>query len=207
MSETQTIINRQDPAIEAYRLGLLGDVQKFVADRIAAGDMPPDYQVAQLAPAEQAAIQAAMQGIGAYSPYLTAGSETIQQGQALAAGQAAPALMGGLSTAQAGQGFIDEAAQLAAARRGLPFASQDAANQMLQRGLGLGTELGQQGIGQLMSSIGASQQAAGGDAGGESRTAGGRFRTPRHHGRCRSRPSRSFAGASRSPFGNLRCRA
>ena len=161
MSTTETIINRQDPAIEAYRLGLLGDVQKFVADRIAAGDMPPDYQVAQLAPAELAGIQAAMQGIGAYSPYLSAGSEIIQQGQALAAGQATPALMGGLGTAQAGQAFIDEAAQLAAARRGLPFVSQEAANQMLQRGLGLGTDLGQQGIGQLMSSIGMGSEAAG----------------------------------------------
>ena len=161
---TQTVINRQDPAIEAYRLGLLGDVQEFVKNRIESGDMPPDYQVAQMSPAELAGVQAAMQGIGAYSPFLTAGSQTIQQGQQLAAGQAAPALMGALGTAGQGQGFIDQAAALAAAQRGLPYESQAAANQMLQEGLGLGTGLGQQGIGQLAASIGAGQAAAGAGA-------------------------------------------
>ena len=54
-----TVINRQDPAIEAYRLGLLGDVQGYISQQIASGDMPPDYQVAGLAPSEQAAIAAA----------------------------------------------------------------------------------------------------------------------------------------------------
>jgi len=103
---TQTVINRQDPAIEAYRLGLLGDVQEFVKNRIASGDMPPDYQVAEMSPAELAGVQAAMQGIGAYSPFLTAGSQTIQQGQQLAASQAAPALMQGIGAVQQGIGSL-----------------------------------------------------------------------------------------------------
>lgn len=103
---TQTVINRQDPAIEAYRLGLLRDVQEFIRGRIESGDMPPDYQVAQMSPAEQAGVLAAMQGIGAYSPFLTAGSQVIQQGQQLAAGQAAPALMQGLGAVQQGIGSL-----------------------------------------------------------------------------------------------------
>ena len=32
--QTQTVINRQDPEIEAYRLGLLGDTQGLVRDQI-----------------------------------------------------------------------------------------------------------------------------------------------------------------------------
>jgi hypothetical protein len=160
MTETQTIIQRQDPAIEAYRLGLLGDVQGFLRDRIQRGELPPDYQVAQLSPAERAAITAAQQGIGGYAPFLSGGSQMIGQGQNLIAGQAAPALQQALGTTGAGQGFINQAAQLSAAQRGLPFQSQAAANQMLQQGLGTGMGLGQQGIGQLLASIGAGQQAA-----------------------------------------------
>ena len=32
--QTQTVVNRQDPEIEAYRLGLLGDTQGLVRDQI-----------------------------------------------------------------------------------------------------------------------------------------------------------------------------
>lgn len=98
MTDTSVVIQRQDPAIEAYRLGLLKDVQDFVRGRISSGEQPPDYQVAQLSPAEQAAVQAAQQGIGAYTPYLTAGSGMIGQGQELLAQQAAPALQAGIAS-------------------------------------------------------------------------------------------------------------
>lgn len=164
MSETQTIINRQDPAIEAYRLGLLGDVQKFVADRIAAGDMPPDYQVAQLAPAEQAAIQAAMQGIGAYSPYLTAGSETIQQGQALAAGQAAPALMQGIGAVQQGIGSLQGTGAAFDPTQAAAFMSpyEDMAVQQAMEDIARQGRIAQQGV---------RAQAVGAGAFGGSRTA------------------------------------
>ena len=160
MTETQTIIQRQDPAIEAYRLGLLRDAQSLIADRVASGELPPDYQVAQLAPSEQTAIATALQNVGGYAPFLSAGAEMIGQGQQLLAGQAAPALQQAIGAAGAGQQFINQASQLAAAQRALPFQSQAAANQMLQQGLGLGTQQGQQGIAQLLGSIDAGQQAA-----------------------------------------------
>jgi len=35
--QTMVQIQRQDPAIEAYRLGLLKDVQGFVKNQVAAG--------------------------------------------------------------------------------------------------------------------------------------------------------------------------
>ena len=161
MTDTQVMIQRQDPAIEAYRLGLLGDVQSFIKQRIADGSLPPDYQVAQLAPAEQAAISAAQQGLGAYQPYLNAGSQMVGQGQELIAGSALPGLQQAMGTTGAGQGFINQASELSAMQRGLPYQYQTAASLGLSEAQALGQNLGQQGIGQLMSGVGAGQQAAG----------------------------------------------
>ena len=96
MSETQVMIQRQDPAIEAYRLGLLKDVQGFVRDRVSQGTLPPDYQVAQLSPGEQAAVTAAQQGIGSYQPFLTSGSQAVGTGIAQTA-QAQPIYQAGVA--------------------------------------------------------------------------------------------------------------
>tara|TARA_R110002153_G_scaffold93597_2_gene226294 strand:+ start:3139 stop:4134 length:996 start_codon:yes stop_codon:yes gene_type:complete len=88
------VTNRQDPAIEAYRLGLLGDVQGYIKGQIASGVAPPDYQIAQLAASERQAIQAAQQGLGAYQPYLTAGMGTLSGAAGLSGGAAAPVQQG-----------------------------------------------------------------------------------------------------------------
>ena len=72
-TETQVQIIREDPNIEAYRLGLLGSVQQFVANNLgsmpAAPITPPSYQVAGLTPLQQEASVMARQGIGSYKPY------------------------------------------------------------------------------------------------------------------------------------------
>jgi hypothetical protein len=226
MTDQTVVINRQDPAIEAYRLGLLGDVQGYVQSQILGQNVqnlraqglsnkeiaerlstpasgkkgepgyrpavkvsasqvkgisdsamfgPPGYQVAQLSPAERAGIQAAQQGVGAYAPFLSGGSQMISQGQSLLAGQAVPAMQQAMGTMGAGQGFIDQGAQLAAAQRGLPFEEQQRAGRTLRQGLQTGMDFGQQGIGQLAQGIGAGQQAAGAGIAGLSGT-GGRFR-------------------------------
>ena len=75
---TSTVINRQDPAIEAYRLGLLADTKDFIGKQIETGDLPPDYQIAGLSSAEKAASSAAQQGVGAYQPYLNQGAASLQ---------------------------------------------------------------------------------------------------------------------------------
>lgn len=107
MTDTSVVINRQDPAIEAYRLGLLQDVQSFIRDRISQGTMPPDYQVAQLAPGEQAAVTAAAQGVGAYQPYLTSGSQAIGQGIGTLTGQSMPAFQQGVAALSGTGGMFD----------------------------------------------------------------------------------------------------
>ena len=75
-TETQVQIVREDPEIEAYRKGLLRDVQQFVRDRIAGGQVPPDFQVAQLSDAERQAIERARAGIGGFQPFI----DTARQG-------------------------------------------------------------------------------------------------------------------------------
>ena len=105
-TQTQYVVSRQDPAIEAYRLGLLGDVQEFIKGQIERGDAPPDYQVAGLSPGEQASIAAAQTGVGAYQPFLTQGSSTVDQATGLV-GDQATGYMGDASTAlQSGIGAL-----------------------------------------------------------------------------------------------------
>jgi len=131
MADSTTVqISRQDPAIEAYRLGLLGDTQTFIKDQIAAG-MPSStaYQVAGLTPAETAAISAAQSGIGAYQPFLSAGEAAIQGGQNILTEAAMPSLQQAERTTGSTQNIINQAAQLAAAQRAVPYTYQQAAAQ------------------------------------------------------------------------------
>jgi len=157
MSNTQVMIQRQDPEIEAYRLGLLGDVQSFVRDRIQRGELPPDYQVAQLSPGEQAAVSAAQQGIGGYAPFLTGGSQMIGQGQNLLAGQAAPTFQAGIG-ALAGTGEMFSPTQTAAFMNPFEQAVIDQSMRDIQRQ----GDIAQQGV---------RAQAVGAGAFGGSRTA------------------------------------
>ena len=136
VDNTTVQIQRQDPAIEAYRLGLLRDVQEFVKNQVAAG-MPPQtaYQVAGLTPAESAAIGAAQSGIGAYQPFLQAGEAAIQGGQNIVTQAAVPSLRQAETTTGQTQDIINQAAQLAAAQRAVPYTYQQAAAQTA-RGIG-----------------------------------------------------------------------
>lgn len=92
--QEQIVTNRQDPAIEAYRLGLLGDVQGYIKNQIESGVTPPDYQIAGLAPGELAAIKAAQQGLGAYEPYLQSGQETLEGAAGMVSGAVDPMQQG-----------------------------------------------------------------------------------------------------------------
>ena len=108
---TDTVINvqKQDPAIEKYRLGLLEDVNEFIKGRIKSG-FPTDalgYKVQGLTPGELNAIRASQQGIGAYTPYIQGGEAAIRGGQLM----------------------MDQAGQLAMAQRAVPYTYQNAAAQ------------------------------------------------------------------------------
>jgi hypothetical protein len=153
MTNTSVMIQRQDPAIEAYRLGLLGDVQSFVRQRIEDGTMPPDYQVAQMSPGEQAAVRLAMEGIGAYRPFLEQGSQMIGQGAGLITGQGVSALQEALGVTRAAPEMLQQGlagalsgTELAAARA---RASTAEAQRALMEAAGMSGATAEQGIAAL----------------------------------------------------------
>lgn len=121
-----TQIVQENPQIEAYRLGLLADVQDLVKQRIAAGTeaLPPGYQVAGLSDLEKSAIALGQQGVGAFQPFLQGAT-----GQVLAGQQALQQFA--LPTLQQGQATLAEAQKLAQQTRDVPYEYQGAAGELL----------------------------------------------------------------------------
>ena len=77
---TQQIV-REAPEIEAYKLKLLQEAQKLAFNQGGGqtlAEQLPGYQVAGFSPAQQAAITAAeTQGVGAFTPYMTAANRAL----------------------------------------------------------------------------------------------------------------------------------
>lgn len=81
-TNTNINITKQDPDIQAYREGLLADVQQFIADEIKLGYAPGlDYRIADLTGAEKSALATAGRGIGSYMPFLQQGEQAIYSAQ------------------------------------------------------------------------------------------------------------------------------
>jgi hypothetical protein len=76
MAETtiQEQIVKENPQIEAYRIGLLESAKNLVKTPTTI----PAYQVAGLSPYEIQAMSLAQQGIGSYQPYLNTGTQALQ---------------------------------------------------------------------------------------------------------------------------------
>lgn len=84
-TNTEVQIIREDPEIEAYKLGLLKSAK-------ALSDQPitlPQQQVAAMSGLQQSAINEATTGIGAYKPYIQEAGYTIGDAAAPIAGAAA----------------------------------------------------------------------------------------------------------------------
>ena len=73
MAETQTSIYREAPEIEAARLALMNRARELSLREA----LPPGYEVAGLSNLQQAALEQAAGGIGAYQPFLTSAGETL----------------------------------------------------------------------------------------------------------------------------------
>lgn len=78
---------REAPDIEAYKIGLMDSAKALAKPNL------PDYQVAALQSAQTEAIKQGQAGIGAYQPYMTAGSGNVTAG-ATTLGEAADVLRG-----------------------------------------------------------------------------------------------------------------
>jgi hypothetical protein len=97
--ETQTVIQREAPEIEAYKLGLLEQAKNLTASAPKGG--LPAYQVAGLDQAQIDAYNQATGGIGSYQPYLDTGEGTL--------GTAATTTTGGVADIQQGMDYLDPA--------------------------------------------------------------------------------------------------
>ena len=80
---TTTTIVKEDPRVEAYRLGLLRDTRDLVDARVGDAGLPPTYQVAGLTGLEQQGAALGQAGIGAYAPYLQGGLNQVTAAQGL----------------------------------------------------------------------------------------------------------------------------
>jgi hypothetical protein len=107
---TETQIVREAPEIEAYKLGLLKESQKLYGQPLSL----PAVEAAGLSGTTMQAADLAKQGIGAYQPYIDAGSQGISQGQNLA--QSGAQIAGGINAVPAfntAQGTMGRAAGMA----------------------------------------------------------------------------------------------
>ena len=122
-NEVTTQIVKEDPQVEAYRLGLLQDVKDLVSGRITdQSALPPAYQVAGLSGLEQQAATLGQAGIGAYVPYLQGAVNQVTAGQGLIEDAALPTL-------GQGQEYLLESGRLAQQLRELPYKWQEAAGE------------------------------------------------------------------------------
>ena len=113
-TDTQTQIVREDPRMEALRLGILMDTKDMVQGRMGQdAALPPAYQVAGLTGLENQAAALGQSGIGAYVPYLQGATNQVTAGQNLIQDAALP-------TMGQGQEYLLESGRLAQQLREIP---------------------------------------------------------------------------------------
>jgi hypothetical protein len=131
-TDVQQQIISESPEIEAYKKNLLSAATNLQAPEL------PAYQVAGMSPQQYAALYAGEQGIGAYAPYLQAGTQNVGRGTQMV-GQAANMLRGADTRGQFG------AAQTALNQAAMPIQQMGQA----QRGIRQAQGTLNQGIGSL----------------------------------------------------------
>ncbi len=143
-TETTTQIIREDPAIEAYRLGLLESVRQFIDQNLASAPpppvLPPSYQVAGLTDLQQEASMLAQEGVGAYLPYLQHGTALRQSGQSYLEDYGFGGLSEALGATREGQEMLSQAAGRANEYRNRPYTYQTGARDLLQGAMGTGQQ-------------------------------------------------------------------
>jgi len=104
MAETQEIIQRESPELEALKIGLIEQARALTKTEPTGG--LPDLLAAGIDPLQTQAAQIAQGGVGAYQPFIDAATGAIGAGQgSVLAGQ--QALQAGQLAGQAGIGAYD----------------------------------------------------------------------------------------------------
>jgi hypothetical protein len=155
---TTTQYVREAPEIEAYKLGLYQDAQKYIQELQQAGITPPAQGIAGFTAEQLAAGDIIRKGIGGYEPYLGGALDANQAAQQMISQGSAPLLQESLAQQQAGLSGLEQARQLAEAQRQAPFEIRNQALQGLsgsaadiaKAGEGVGSQVlaAQQGLGQ-----------------------------------------------------------
>ncbi len=167
----QESILRELPEIEQFKTGLLGSGKSLVDAAMLNAErgqyLTPDYEVAGMSPDQLAALQMGRQGIGAYQPFLTAGTRDVAAGSGMLS-EAADVLRGADTRNQfaAAQAAMNQAAvpiqqmgqSAQLTTQGVPLigqgaqgltAAQQMANQYSQANMGEALNTLRQGVGSL----------------------------------------------------------
>ena len=105
---TEQIV-REAPEIEAYKLGLFQDAQKYIRDLQKAGIQPPAQGIAGFTAEQLAAGDIVRTGIGGYEPYLAGALDANQAAQGMISGTAMPLLQESLAQQQQGISGLEQA--------------------------------------------------------------------------------------------------
>ncbi len=79
----ETVRQEQVTVLPKYQEKFLKDLLKSTSRLANRQTKIPEYQIAGMTPAQQAAIQLGLSGVGAYQPLMQAGAETLGQGVAM----------------------------------------------------------------------------------------------------------------------------
>ncbi len=139
-TETTTQIIKEDPAIEAYRTGLLASVREFIDENLGSAPpppvLPPGYQVAGLTDAQKQASNLQQQGVGVYLPYLQKGTQARESGLKYLEDYGFGGLSEAMGATREGQQMLSQASGRQGQYINAPFTRQTGAEQRLNQTFG-----------------------------------------------------------------------
>ena len=160
-TETTTQIIREDPQIEAYRVGLLQSVSDFIEGQrqlYEASDryqfLPPEYRVAGLTGLQEQASLLGQGGIGVFQPYVQRGVDMRQSGAKYLEDYGFGGLSEALGATREGQEMLADVAARANEYRNIPYSYQTESAEALRGASGTGQQALSAGRTDIESALG-----------------------------------------------------
>ena len=160
-TETTTQIIREDPQIEAYRVGLLQSVSDFIEGQrqlYEASDryqfLPPEYRVAGLTDLQEQASLLGQGGIGVFQPYVQRGVDMRQSGAKYLEDYGFGGLSEALGATREGQEMLADVAARANEYRNIPYSYQTESAEALRGASGTGQQALSAGRTDIESALG-----------------------------------------------------
>lgn len=160
-TETTTQIIREDPQIEAYRVGLLQSVSDFIEGQrqlYEASDryqfLPPEYRVAGLTDLQEQASLLGQGGIGVFQPYVQRGVDLRESGAKYLEDYGFGGLSEALGATREGQEMLADVAARANEYRNIPYSYQTESAEALRGASGTGQQALSAGRTDIESALG-----------------------------------------------------